>query len=255
MSALRTNRLHEQLAAHLCREIVAGRLPTETPIPAEPELAAERGVSKTVVRETVQALAAVGVVRIQHGKRTVVLPETDWNILSPLVQQAYRAEGRAGPLIQELYEIRLVLEPEAARWTAERARKDDLGRIERILRGMAESIDAARSGDGAGTFLEYDREFHLAIASASGNRVLRAIVRDIHELLTTSWLLTQLSPADLETVYRQHSLIADAMLESDPDAAERTMREHLEWAATTDRAGTGASAAPAPSRAREGRRR
>jgi DNA-binding FadR family transcriptional regulator len=69
------------------------------------------GVSKTVVRETVQALAALGLVRVQHGKRSVVLPESDWNILSPQVQEAFRAARLAYPLVQELYDVRVILEP------------------------------------------------------------------------------------------------------------------------------------------------
>lgn len=84
ISQLRQNRLHEQLAAHLCREIVSGRLSTGASIPSEPELVRQYGVSKTVVRETIQALAAAGLVRVQHGKRTTVLPESDWDILSHL---------------------------------------------------------------------------------------------------------------------------------------------------------------------------
>jgi DNA-binding FadR family transcriptional regulator len=194
-------------------------------------------VSKTVVRETVQALAAVAVVRVQHGKRTLVLPEEEWNILSSLVQQAYRAEGLAGPLIQELYEVRIALEPQAARWTSERARPGQRAELKRTIDAMAESIVTDASDD-ATRFLEYDQTFHLGIAAAASNRVLRAVVRDIHELLITSWRLTALSGEEIETVFHQHSAIADAIAAGDPDAAELTMRAHLEWAARTDRSGS-----------------
>jgi DNA-binding FadR family transcriptional regulator len=237
MSQLRSDKLHEQLAARLCREIVAGRLPAGAAIPSEPELVAEYGVSKTVVRETVQALAAVAVVRVQHGKRTLVLPEEEWNILSSLVQQAYRAEGLAGPLIQELYEVRIALEPQAARWTSERARHEQREELKRTIDAMAESIVTGASDD-ATRFLEYDQTFHLGIAAAASNRVLRAVVRDIHELLITSWRLTALSAEEIESVFHQHSSIADAIAAGDPDAAELTMRAHLEWAARTDRFGS-----------------
>jgi GntR family galactonate operon transcriptional repressor len=252
MSQLRSNKLHEQLAARLCREMVSGRLPAGAPIPSEPELVAEYGVSKTVVRETVQALAAVGVVRVQHGKRTVVLPEEEWNILSSLVQEAYRAEGLAGPLIEELYEVRIALEPQAARWTAKRARRKQREELKRIVDGMVESIGAAASGD-AERFLDYDQDFHLTIAAAASNRVLRAVVRDIHELLMTSWRWTVLSAEEIEAVFDQHSAIADAIAAGDPDAAEVTMRAHLEWAARTDRF-TSQKAAKAFQRIEAGRR-
>jgi len=202
-------------------------------VPSEPELLASYGVSKTVVRETVQALAALGLVRVQHGKRSVVLPQSEWNILSLPVQEAYRAENLARPLVQELYDVRLVLEPQAARWTAERRSFDHCEELQHLIDVMADSLQASQ--DGAGVFLEYDRDFHLAIATASANRVLRAVVRDIHELLTTSWLLSDLTREELEVVFEQHSGIANAIIERDGARAETLMREHLKWAAATDR--------------------
>lgn len=230
---LRSSKLHEQLGARIAREIVSLRLATGAPIPSEPELVAEFAVSKTVVRETVQALAAVGLVRVQHGKRTVVLPETEWNILSPLVQEAYREEDRAGGVVEELYEVRLLLEPPAARWTAERADADQLREISSIVGAMEASVE-----DHA-IFLEHDRVFHFAIGTAASNRVLRAILRDIHELLNTSWSLTELSSSEVETAFGQHARIAAAIAAHDGPGAEAAMRDHLAWAAGTDRVAGG----------------
>lgn len=218
--------------ARISREIVAGSLPAGALIPSEPELVAAYGVSKTVVRETVQALAALGLVRVQHGKRSVVLPEAEWNLLSLPVQEAYRAEKLARPLVQELYDVRLVLEPRAARWTAERRSSEHCKELQHLIVGMG---DALQSQESAAAFLDFDRAFHLAIATASANRVLRAVVRDIHELLTTSWLLSDLAKDDMDVVLQQHSLIADAIIERDGSRAESVMREHLEWAAAKDR--------------------
>jgi DNA-binding FadR family transcriptional regulator len=246
MNRLRQNKLHEQLAAQLGREIVSGRIEAGSPIPSELDLVGEHGVSKTVVRETVQALAGLGLVRVQHGKRTVVLPESEWDILSGLVQEAYHSEGLAGPLIDELYEVRLALEPQAARWTAERARARDREQIGRTIEDMRSSVDAALAGEGNERFLADDRELHLRIATAASNRVLRAIVRDIHELLTTSWRWSVLSPEEIKTAYRQHVAIADAITSGNGDAAEATMKNHLEWAVRTDRCPGRLEAAPAP---------
>jgi DNA-binding FadR family transcriptional regulator len=232
ISGIRSSKLHEQLVAQICREIVSGSLPAGRLIPSEPQLIATHSVSKTVVRETVQALAALGLVRVQHGKRSVVLPETEWNILSPAVQEAFRAERLARPLVQELYDVRLVLEPRAARWTAERRSAAHCKQLDQLIDVMAKSLRAPQGGVAA--FLEYDRDFHLAIASASANRVLRAIVRDIHELVTTSWLLTDLTSDDLDVAFEHHSMIASAIIDRDGPRAESVMSEHLQWAADQD---------------------
>lgn len=241
ISQFRASKLHEQLVAIICREIVSGVRPPGALIPSEPELVATYSVSKTVVRETVQALAALGLVRVQHGKRSVVLPESEWNILSPPLQQAYRDEKLARPLVQELYDVRLVLEPQAARWTAERRSFEHCKELQHVITIMGESLR-----DGMAVFLDYDRAFHLTIATASANRVLRAIVRDVHELLTTSWLLTDLTDDDLNVLFRQHSGIAEAIIDRDGQRAESLMREHLEWAAAKDRAASRESEAVRP---------
>jgi DNA-binding FadR family transcriptional regulator len=233
ISQLRASKLHEQLVAHICREIVSGSQPAGSLIPSEPELVATYGVSKTVVRETVQALAALGLVRIQHGKRSVVLPEADWNILSPQLQEAYRAARLARPLVQELYDVRLILEPQAARWTAERRSSEHCRELQRLVGTMR--VSSLETENGAAEFLDSDREFHLVIATASANRVLRAVVRDVHELLTTSWLLSELSSDDRGAIYEQHSMIAQAIIDRDGSRAESVMREHLQWAAAKDR--------------------
>ena len=228
----KAHKLHVQLAEQLAREIVSGRLAAGEPVPSEPQLVAEYEVSKTVVRETLQLLAAAGMLSIQHGKRTLVTPVEEWNILSGVVQEAYRAEGLAGPMIQELYEVRLLLEPQAARWTAERATDEQLEQIQELL----DEMDTALSSGDQTEFLESDRKFHAAIIGrGAANRVLQAILHDIHALLNTSWAMTDLSPKQQGTVLEQHRAIAAAVLRRDGDAADEAMRTHLTWAAETDR--------------------
>src|SRR5262249_27370246 len=154
-----------------------------------------------------QALASVGLVRVQHGKRTVVLSAEEWQLLSQLVQQAYREEGQDGGLIDELYEVRLLLEPPAARWAAERATSKLISEIVAIVDEMESAIP-----EHAGRFLDLDREFHLAIVGpGSANRVLRALVRDIHELLVTSWARSHLAGEEIVEAFRQHRRVADAI--------------------------------------------
>jgi DNA-binding FadR family transcriptional regulator len=161
------------------------------------------------------------------------LPEADWNILSPQLQEAYRSARLARPLVQELYDVRLILEPQASRWTAERRTSEHCRDLQRLIETMKES--SPDTPNGAAEFLDCDRDFHLIIATASANRVLRAVVRDVHELLTTSWLLSDLSRDDFAAIYSQHAQIAQAIIDRDAQRAESVMREHLEWAAAKDR--------------------
>lgn len=225
MSALRTQRLHEQVAAALAQEIVGGRIPADTPIPSEPELAERFEVSKTVAREASQLLAAHGLVRVQHGKRTVARPAAEWNILNATVQRAFEAEGLSETFVPELYEVRRLLEPQGAAIAARRSDPAQLERIAQHLERMERSVGVADE-----QFLEMDREFHLAILSAlEPNRVLNAILRDINALLRSNWALIDLTDHHREVV-QQHAEIADAIRANDSGAASDAMQSHLEWA-------------------------
>ena len=190
------------------------------------------GVSRTVARETVQALAMLGLVRVQHGKRTEVLPGRGWDILSSVVQEALRREGKAEPLLRDLYEFRLLIEPQAAALDggARKRRRpptaEDLaGEMERLARARRPSPDAV---------LAADRSFHDLVARASENRVVHAVSRDIREVISTLWGFSHLGHEEARSVARQHRRIADAVVQRDADAAAETMRDHLEWAAQAD---------------------
>src|ERR1039457_1044038 len=102
-------RLREQLVVELAGEIVAGRLSSGDVLPPEPELAREFGISKVVVRECIQELAGYGLLRVQHGKRTTVLEQSEWHVLGRPVQEAYRLAGGAVELTNQAYDVRQVL--------------------------------------------------------------------------------------------------------------------------------------------------
>ncbi|HMJ94566.1 MAG TPA: FadR/GntR family transcriptional regulator [Thermoleophilaceae bacterium] len=220
------SRLREQLAASLAGEIVSGQLPPGSPVPSEPELIEQYGVSKTVARETVQLLASVGLVKVQHGKRTTVLEGDEWDILSPLVQMAFLASGAVEALVRELHQVRQLLEPHAAAQAAVRATPEDHSR----LASIAECAEASVEADANRRFLEADRAFHLAIVrSGSHNRVLSAILRDVYTIFHAG--IVELSEASRQTAIEQHKAIAEAICASDPVAAEQLMHDHLDWAA------------------------
>ena len=91
----REPRLRERLALLLAREVVSGRLAAAAAFPSTEELVARFEVSRTVAREALQTLFMLGLVRVQHGKRTEVLPMASWDILSSVVRRS-AARGAAG---------------------------------------------------------------------------------------------------------------------------------------------------------------
>ena len=229
-------RLSEQLSTLLAAEIVSGRIGIGEAFPSSEEIVTEYGVSRTVARETVQALAMLGMVNIQHGKRTEVCPPEEWDILSATVQEALRREGRAEPLLRDLYEFRLLIEPQAAAWVAEHGTAKELDELTDLVDRMERLVDADPS---LSDLMKADRNFHDLVARASDNRVLAAVSRDIREVIGTLWGFSSLDASDAEQVAEQHRRIADAMAARDGPGAAAAMRDHLLWAARADLHGLG----------------
>ena len=229
-------RLSEQLSTLLAAEIVSGRIAVGEAFPSSEEIVNRFGVSRTVARETVQALAMLGMVNIQHGKRTEVCPAEDWDILSATVQEALRREGRAEPLLHDLYEFRILIEPQAAAWMSEHGTTEDIAELEALVDRME-----ALSGSEVyvGDLMDADRSFHDLVARAGGNRVLAAVSRDIREVIGTLWGLSNLDEGDAARVAEQHRSIAEAIRARDAHAAATAMRAHLQWAAQADLHGIG----------------
>ena len=235
-------RLSQQLSTLLAAEIVSGRIAVGEAFPSSEEIVNRFGVSRTVARETVQALAMLGMVNVQHGKRTEVLPEEDWDVLSATVQEALRREGKAEPLLHDLYEFRLLIEPQAAAWMAEHGRQEDVDALTAVVERM-EGLLA--TGAPVAQLMEADRIFHGLIARASENRVLAAVSRDIREVIATLWGFSTLDADDASNVVEQHRRISDAICGREPREAATAMREHLSWAALADLHGLGRAAAAA----------
>jgi DNA-binding FadR family transcriptional regulator len=227
---LREPRLHERVAVLLAADVISGRLPTTAAFPSAEEIVSRFDVSRTVAREALQTVSMLGLVRVQHGKRTEVLPSDDWDVLSPVVQEAMRREGCHEPLWRDLYEFRLLIEPQAAAWMAERASERDLARLAAIAEGM---LVRSEAGD-ANALLAADEEFHRLIARAGGNRVLSAFSRSFWESLSVLWIESRLEPDEMKDVARQHERIADAITRRDPEAARSAMTEHLMNASNVD---------------------
>lgn len=232
---IRGSRLRERLAVRLACEIIAQRLHPGDPFPSAEELVQQFAVSRTVARETVQTLSMLGLVRVQHGKRTEVLPRDEWHILSSVVQEAFRREHRTGPLLRDLYEFRLLVEPGAAHLMAERASDMEIAELRRLALTMSRLADeSVGPGTPTSAFHTADWDFHHLAAKASGNALLGAVIRDIREVLATLWATSRLGAEEITRVAEYHSRIAAAVARRDPDGAAEAMRDHLVWASTLD---------------------
>lgn len=126
LDAVRPSPLVEQAAARLREQITGGHWPVGTKLPGETTLAAELGVGRSTVREALRALAGAGLVRPRQGAGVFVIAAEaaeDWPT---------RLRRAA---VTDLYEVRMLVEVQAARLAAERRTPEDVTALEDALAG------------------------------------------------------------------------------------------------------------------------
>jgi DNA-binding GntR family transcriptional regulator len=195
--------LSGQTYSELRRAIVQGRVrPNQRLI--ETELAEEYAVSRTPIRETLQRLAAEGL---------IVPARRGWVVREHSLDE-----------ITEIYEVRAALEGYAARLAAERASKADLDEIAAIIRerSFAPPPRTARE-----QLVAANDRFHAAIISAARNQRLREQIRQSCEYFFNYQLANLYDPSEIARSASQHAEIARALKKRDSDLAESAMREHV----------------------------
>ncbi len=208
-----------QVAAHLTRRIVSGEI-EDGRAPSELEISQEFGVSRVVARETLKILASLDIVDVAQGRRVVVRPRAEWDYLSPLLIE-WLPEETVGELLQELHQLRVLLEPELAAMAAAGITDETLGR----LRDEIDRMSALEADPDA--YLEVDHEFHMEICRAAENRLLDRIMYSARWLGTASRRITNQAPAALRCATTDHTEIYEALVARDPARAREAMRKHL----------------------------
>ncbi|SER01286.1 DNA-binding transcriptional regulator, FadR family [Lentzea xinjiangensis] len=217
--AVKVRTLPVQVAAHLTRRIVSGEV-EDGRGPSELDISREFGVSRVVARETLKILASLDIVDVAQGRRVVVRPPAEWDYLSPLLIEWMPAEI-VGELLQELHQMRVLLEPELAAMAAVSVTEETLDRLRGEIDRMAE-LEADPDA-----YLEVDHEFHMEICRAADNRILDRIMYSARWLGTASRRITNEAPAALCRATADHTEIYQALVARDPDRARAAMRKHL----------------------------
>ena len=121
------------LFAHVVEDlgtrIIKGDLTPDEPFPIEADLGREFGASRSVIREAVKSLAARGLIESKTRTGIRVMPPTHWNLLDPEVLSWRYSTMPPAQFYDELFEVRLMIEPPAAALAAQRANASDIGEI------------------------------------------------------------------------------------------------------------------------------
>jgi GntR family transcriptional repressor for pyruvate dehydrogenase complex len=220
LEALGPVALREQVLDRLRRLIDDGTLAPGDRLPGERALADALGVSRGTVREAVQFLQALGVVKIRHGAGTFVRPLDGSDGLR---EEWRRWTIRHGDTVRNLLEVRMGLESFAAELAASRARTEDLSRMAEVLRQMEE---AARNGD-VTALVRSDVLFHRALCEAAGNPALAHLAEELGRRLVRERAAVWGRPGRPARSLAQHRAIYEAVRGRHRERARRAVLAHL----------------------------
>ena len=207
------------VVAHIRDLIEKGLVRPGDKLPAERDLAVQIGVSRPTVRVGLRALAAMGIVQSRHGSGTYI-PDGPPALGSQSLSLLAALHGFTR---EEMYDARRVLEVGAAGMAAEHATPDQLATIADEVTNLFATLDDPL------VFLVHDIRFHRAVADASGNPIIAALVEMVSALYYDRRRETaeQASDRDLREAAELHRRIYQAIRGRNSEAARNAMNEHL----------------------------
>ena len=194
---------------------VEKRFPAGSQLPNETDLANELSVSRTTLREAIRILVAYDVLEIQRGRGTFV------------TENAFRRQSVLEPLsgirvgARDLYEMRLIFEPEAARLAALRGTDSELRRILDYGRRIEEKIGSGQDRT------EDERAFHKAIAQATHNEYMNQLMPILYQAIAKGVSLSAQSEKVLEDTVNDHRMIMEFLEQRNAEGAGDAMRIHI----------------------------
>jgi GntR family transcriptional repressor for pyruvate dehydrogenase complex len=219
---LQTNRrkkAYEEVAEAIRGQIFAGLLEEDQQLPPERELAEQYGVSRVVVREAIRTLEMAGILRVQKGAGggTFVCHDLD----KPLVASIQNLLAGGDITLNDLFEMRLLLEPPAAALAAQRENPAGLARLAEVLEKAHEKTDDSQ------TLRVHNLEFHRRLVALAGNPLLSLLCDTVMSILVES-LRGKLNRQVSLVVHDYHQKIMDAIRAGQAEEAHRLTTADLQ---------------------------
>jgi DNA-binding FadR family transcriptional regulator len=198
--------------------IASGEFAVGQQLPTETTLSSQLGVNRSTVREGIRLLEEAGLVERREGRRLfVAVPRA-----ADLATRASRAMILSRVTFRELWEVMMVLEPEAARLAAK-------GINDKAIERLRSNVDATRNAVKVrSSLVDLDNEFHSLVAEATGNRVLQLSRESIGPLLhdANDSMMPRVAQAG-ERLLTAHRGILEALEARDGEAAASWMSKHI----------------------------
>lgn len=212
--------LSQQTAEGLYARIVAeGRPGPGEKLPNELELSQELGVSRTTLREAIRSLVTQGVLEVRRGKGTFVSEQ-----VGEIEDFGFGGLERVKGQLRDLFELRSIFEPQAAKLACLRATEEELSDI--LEKGAAVE-DCIRAGQDR---VEADGAFHAAIVRATHNEFMVRLLPLIQRAVATAVETGDDAQRLAEDTLRDHALLLEFFARGDEEGALHAMAIHMRHA-------------------------
>ena len=216
-----TGSLATQVSREIGRRIVSGIYTENDLIEDENTLSDRYQVSRSVVRDAVKILVGKGLLDVRRGIGTRVKPRIEWFLLDDDVLAWHQSAPFKMDFYKKLMEIRLIIEPNAARWASARGTNEKIREIEIAQKRMENEKGSIED------FVIADAQFHQSIIRAADNEILESMEGVIFSALLNSIRITNNDPRDNTASIPFHSAVTNAIIQRNPDLAELNMKKLL----------------------------
>ena len=215
--------LADSVIQHIQKQISDGKLKGGDMLPSGRRLALDLGVSRTVIRQALDQMLDKNIIAEKNGQY-VVQDHTMETLLSAAIQKYSGSQE----CINEIVEVRNMLELYCVRRAANLAKPEDIREMQKSISLMRESLEQGDLG------CQFDSHFHRAIVRVAGNSLIQEIFNVCSELVSEACKLAdyQAMKNGLQiTAPMEHQLVLNAIKEKNEDQAVLELKEHLEYSA------------------------
>jgi GntR family transcriptional repressor for pyruvate dehydrogenase complex len=185
---------------------------------SERELAKILGISRPSLREAIQILQVQGRLRVKHGIGIFVLDQADGEKLRESLRAAQHR-------IEELFQMREILEAPAVEWAAERRSEEQLAEMKLAAKALNEAI--SKKPVDFENLRRLDMEFHLTIVRSAQNQFLNQTLGTLQEIMYHSMDNTLKLPGRVDSSEHEHGMILDAIEKRDSITARLMIIQHI----------------------------
>lgn len=214
----RQKRISDEITERLQNLVLSDNLRPGDRLPPERQLADMFGVSRNSVREAIKSLEQRGILVSRPGAGTYIVDTSQADLALALGEVFARERHR----LDDIFELRLLLEPQITYLAAQRITTEELENLHKIMADYVRTLRAYQPVQGI------DQSFHDAIAAATGNQSVILLMEKMHDLMHESRDEALQSPIRSERSLQDHLKILDALGTHDAERAREAMKEHLE---------------------------